>query len=154
VRYVWIVAVLAGLFLGWMAYRGAHRAAEAPDRLVVTYGLRDAQGRTHVFSENVAFGEPVARWLDGFRHAEECDIGRRNCPMDIRLDFYKGTQRTCSFAATSDGCQTVRLLEGQCPSAGRSGYFAVHPDLLKPFVQRQQALARLGPERTAEAAQR
>lgn len=148
-RYVWVVAVLAGLFLCWMAYHGARQTPDTPDRLVVTYGLRDAQGRQQVLTENVAAGEQVARWMNGFHYADECDIGKRNCPMDIRLDFYQGTKHTCSLAATSDGCCTVHLLEGTCPSAGKSGFFAVRPEILKPFVQRQQALARMGPERTA-----
>lgn len=153
-RYVWVVAVFAGSFLCWMAYRGAQQTSDAPDRLVVTYGLRDAQGRVQVVRENVAVGDQVARWMNGFHRADECDIGKRDCPMDIRLDFYQGQTRTCSLAVTSDGCSTVHLLEGSCPSAGKSGFFAVRSELLKPFVQRQQALARLGPERTAEVAQR
>ena len=148
-RYVWVVAVLAVLFLGWMAYHGANRGAETPDRLVVTYSLRDAQGRMQAVSEHVVACDQVSRWLAGFQHADECDVGKRNCPMDMRLDFFTGTKRTCSFAATSDGCCTVHLLEGTCPSAGKSGFFAVHHELLKPFVQRQQALARMGLERTA-----
>jgi hypothetical protein len=154
VRYMWIVAVFAGLFLCWVAYHGARRTPETPDRLVVTYVFHDSQGRAQSVSENVAVGAQAARWLEILQTADEYDIGKRKCPMNIRLDFYQGVTRTCSFAVTGDGCNTVKLLEGSCPSAGRSGYFAVRLAQLRPFIQRQQALARMAPDRTAELAHR
>ncbi len=118
-----------------------------PDRPVtkmrVHYGGSPA-GPGRLGKETITDPETIRLFLAGIDRPEDCDIGPTKCIFGIRVELLASERSVLTADVGTDGCQTVRVLKGDCPAAGKSGYLLARDGYAKSLMERLAALCGQG----------
>lgn len=105
---------------------------KAVTKLVVTYG-----GSQNPYAEETITDRGrIDRILRGFDTPAKEDIGSTKCPFSTTLEFFAGEESVLRARIGTDDCGVVRVISGDCPAGGKSGYFLPGNAALVPFVVR------------------